>query len=96
LTANDPAAIKCLFDPTLRRHLLLIFHRCREIEKSNANWFNILMLRLSNAIGRFEVEAAGDTLSVHLSRIINPCCAPEFLALTAETLQILKGKQQAG
>jgi hypothetical protein len=54
------------------------------------------MLRLSNAIGRFEVEAAGDTLSVHLSRIINPCCAPEFLALTAETLQILKGKQQAG
>jgi hypothetical protein len=95
LTANNPAAIKCLFDPTLRRHLLLIFHRCREIEKSNTNWFNILMLRLSNAIGRFEVEAAGDTLSVHLSRIINPCCAPEFLALTAETLQILKGKQQA-
>ena len=93
LTTDDPAAIKRLFDPALRQHFLRIIHRCREIEKSNTDWFDILMLQLSNAIGHFEVEAAGDTLSVHLSRIINPRGAPELLALTAETLQILKGKQ---
>jgi hypothetical protein len=93
LTTDNPAAIKRLFDPVLRRHFLRIFHRCREIEKSNTDWYDILMLRLSNSIGRFEVEAAGDTLSIHLSRIINPRGAPELLALTAETLQILKGKQ---
>lgn len=93
LTTDNPAAIKRLFDPTLRQHFLRMFHRCREIEKSNTDWFNVLMLRLPSAIGRFEVEAVGDTLSVHLSRIIDPRGAPEFLGLTAETLQILKGKQ---
>ena len=50
-------------------------------------------LWMSNLISRFEVEAAGDTLSVHLSRIINPRAAPEVLALTAETLRILNAKQ---
>ena len=92
LTTDNPAAIKRLFDAALRQHFLRVFHCAREIEKSNTDWLSVLMLRLSNAIGRFEVEAAGDTLSVHLSRIINPRAAPEFLALTAETLQILKGK----
>ena len=90
LTTDDPAAIKRLFDATLRQHFLRMFRRCREIERSNTDWFSALMLRLSNAIGRFEVEATGDTLSVHLSRIINPRAAPAVLALTAETLQILK------
>lgn len=93
LTTDNPAAIKRLFDATLRQHFLRMFHRCRDIERSNTDWFSVLMLRLSSAISRFEVEAAGDTLSVHLSRIINPRAAPEFLALTAETLRILKGKQ---
>ena len=93
LTTDDPAAITRLLDPVLRQHFLRMFHRCREIEQSNADWFTVLMLRLSSAIGRFEVEAAGNNLSVHLSRIINPRGAPEFLALTTETLQILEGKQ---
>lgn len=92
LTTDNPTAIKRLFDAMLRQHFLRMFHRSREIERSNTDWFSVLMLQLSNAIGRFEVEAAGDTLSIHLSRIINPRAAPELLALTAETLQILKGK----
>jgi hypothetical protein len=95
LTTNNPTAIKRFFDSSLRQHVLRIFYHCRGLEKSNTNWFNLLMLRLSNAIGRFEIEAEGDTLSIHLSRIINPCCASEFLALTAETLQLLKSRQSA-
>ena len=94
LTTDNPAAIRRLFDPALRQHFLRVYHRCRELEKSNTDWYDILMLRLSNSIGRFEVEGAGDTLSVHLSRIINPRGAPELLALTSETLQILKDKQR--
>jgi hypothetical protein len=93
LTTDNPAAIKRLFDPELRQHFLRIYRRCRELEKSNTDWYEILMLRLSNSIGRFEMEGAGDTLSVHLSRIIDPSGAPELLALTSETLQVLKGKQ---
>jgi hypothetical protein len=93
LSAQNPEAVRYLCNPTVREHFKRMFHRCREIEKLNNDWLTILMLRVSNAIGRFEVEASGDTLSVHLSRIINPRGAPEFLALTAETLQILKGKQ---
>ena len=93
MTTDNPEAMKQLFDPTLRQYFLEMYDRCREIEKSNTDWFSGLMLRLSNAIGRFEIEAAGDTLSVHLSRIINPCGAPAFLALTAEMLQILTCKQ---
>lgn len=93
LIADNPAATKRLFDPALRQHFLRLYHRCRELEKSNTVWYDILMLRISNSIGRFEVEGAGDTLSVHLSRIIDPSGAPELLALTSETLQVLKGKQ---
>ncbi len=93
LSAQNPEAVRNLFDPTVREHFKRMFHRCREIEKLNNDWLTILMLRVSNAIGRFEIEASDDTLSVHLSRIINPRGAPEFLALTAETLQILKGMQ---
>jgi hypothetical protein len=96
LTTDNPAAIERLFDATLRRHFLRMFHHAREIERLNTDWFSVLMLRLSNAIGRFEVEAAGDTLSVHLSCIINPRAAPELVALTAETLHILKGNLNAG
>jgi len=92
LTTDNPPAIKRLFDPMLRQHFVRLFHRCRELEKSNTDWLDVLMLRLSSAIGYFEVEVANDTLSVHLSRIINPRGAPEFLALTTETLQILKGQ----
>jgi hypothetical protein len=94
LTTDNPEAIKRLFDPALRQYFLRMFQRCREIEKANTHWVDVLMLRLSNAIGRFDVEAAGDTLSVHLSRLINPRGAPEVLALTAETLHILKSKQR--
>jgi len=94
LTTDNPVATKRLFDALLRQHFLRMYHRSREIERSNTDWFSVLMLRLSNAIGRFEVEAAGDTLSVHLSRIINPRAVPDLLALTAETLQILKGKHR--
>jgi hypothetical protein len=71
-----------------------MFDRCREIEKSNNDRLTIPMFRVSNAIGRFEVEASGDTLSVHLSRAINPRGAADFLALTAETLEILESAQK--
>ena len=94
VTTDNPAATKRLFDAMLRQHFLRMYHRSREIERSNTGWFSVLMLRLSNATGRFEVEASGDTLSVHLSRIINPRAAPDLLALTAETLQILKGEHR--
>ncbi|TAN40659.1 MAG: hypothetical protein EPN25_06935 [Nitrospirae bacterium] len=93
LITDDPAAIKRLFDPLVRRHFVRLFYRCRELERANTDRLDLLMLRVSNAIGRFEVEASGDTVSVRLSRLINPQGAPEFLALTEETLQILKGKQ---
>jgi hypothetical protein len=71
-----------------------MFHRCREIEQLNNDWLTILMLRVSNGIGRFEVEASGDTLSLHLSRLINPRSAADFLALTAETREILQREQK--
>ena len=61
----------------------------------NNNWLTILMLRVSGAIGRFEVEASGDTLIIHLSRIINPQGAVDFLSVTAETLQILQNEQKS-
>jgi len=93
LTGDDPSAIKRLFDSALRQHFLRLNRRCRELEKTNTIWYDILMLRLSNSIGRFEIEGSGDTLSVHLGRIIDPRGAPDLLALTSETLQVLKGKQ---
>ncbi|MGD0917321.1 MAG: hypothetical protein ABSB22_12780 [Thermodesulfobacteriota bacterium] len=93
LSAENPEAVRNLFVPVVREHFKRIFHRCREIEKLNNDWLTILMLRVSNGIGRFEVEASGDTLSVHLSRIINPRGAADFLALTAETREILQREQ---
>ena len=92
LTADDPEAIKRLFDPAIRHQFLEIYGRCRAIEKANTDWFSRLMLMLSNAVGCLEIEAACDTLCIHLSLIINPRGAPEFLAGTEETLRILKSR----
>jgi hypothetical protein len=94
LLAENPEAVRNLFVPVVREHFKRIFHRCREIEKLNNDWLTTLMLRVSGAIGRFEVEASGDTLSVHLSRIINPRGATDLLALTAETREILQREQK--
>jgi len=54
------------------------------------------LLRLSNAIGRFEVEAAGDTLSVHLSRIINPCLRSGILVDSRNTANPPKASSKQG
>jgi hypothetical protein len=94
LSAEDPEAVRHLFGPAVREHFKQMFHRCREIEKLNNDWLTILMLRVSNGIGRFEVEASGDTLSLHLSRLINPRGAADFLALTSETREILQREQK--
>jgi hypothetical protein len=94
LSAQNPEAVRLLFVPVVREHFKRMFHRCREIEKLNNDWLTILMFRVSNAIGRFEVEASDDTLSVHLSRVINPRGAADFLSLTAETLEILRRTQK--
>jgi hypothetical protein len=94
LSAENPEAVRRLFVPGVREHFQRMFRQCQEIERLNNNWLTILMLRVSGAIGRFEVEASGDILSVHLSRIIDPSGAADFLALTSETLKILQHEQE--
>jgi hypothetical protein len=95
LSAENSEVVRNLFVPAVREHFKRLFNRCREIERMNNNWLTILMLRVSGAIGRFEVEASGDTLIIHLSRIINPQGAVDFLSVTAETLQILQNEQKS-
>jgi hypothetical protein len=95
LSAENSEVVRNLFVPGVREHFKRLFNRCREIERMNNNWLMILMLRVSGAIGRFEVEASGDTLIIHLSRIINPQGAVDFLSVTAETLQILQNEQKS-
>ena len=94
LSAENPEVVRNLFVPWVREHFKRLFNRCREIERTNNNWLTILMLRVSGAIGAFEVEASGDTLAIHLSRIINPQGAADFLSVTTETMEILQNEQK--
>ncbi len=95
LYGEDAEALRWLFDPALRTGISALFARLREIERQYNDRLTVAMLRISNSFGLLQLEAAGNTVALHLSRLIDPRGAADFLAVADEITRLLLSCQDA-
>jgi hypothetical protein len=94
LSGKDPEALRRFFDPMLRTRLGVLFARLREIERLYNDSPMESMLRIDSP-GSLQLEASGDTVALHLSRLIAPRGAADLLPVADEITSLLMSCQDA-